>query len=316
MNTNEVKIEQGTIEWKEWRSKGIGGTDAAGVAGGSHYLTPLKIYVQKLGLEPKNTVKSDIQEWGNRIEPLLVDKFMEMHPDFRDCTRGRLYSLCGDYEWCHCSLDAQCVDENGEPVIIECKTCTSLDEWEPVPDGYYAQVQWQMGITGIRRTFFSAIEMGSRRWIEREVRFNQSYFDDLLAKCEDLWVNHILKGVPPEPVVCLPDVDKDAMDAMYTATHDECQADDVELSEDELDKLKVLKESMEAAEEKYKIYVNSLMFRVGNGNATFKGKKVGYHVSRKGTTSVDSSRLKNEYPDIYNKVLKTGSPTSYMVWKV
>ena len=175
--------EQGTDKWLEWRKQGITATEVASIMYPSKWGSPLSIYTDKLGLTQKSQDDSEgFMEWGHRIEDLLVSKFMEQHKDFRKCTQGRLYQR----DWAKCSLDAQAFDELGNPVIIECKTGQHEEKWDPIPERYYAQVQWQMYVTGIRKAYFSVLIQG-HIWFERVVDYCPEYVKQLKEKAFYVW---------------------------------------------------------------------------------------------------------------------------------
>lgn len=315
-NLYTVQHEQGSEAWHGWRESGIGATDAAAIIGASKWSTPLSVYAKKKGLA-KPTETTSYQEWGNRIESSLVDKFMEMHSDTcTDCKRGRLFAD----GWKHCSLDAECLwhtrGDNGEvvePVIIECKTSRDIDDWAPVPLGYYAQVQWQMGITGAKRAFFSVLITTSLEWIEREVKFDPEYFKTLVEACTLFWEHNIGGNIPPEPAHVLADVDKDAMNQISASTGEEPV--DVELTEAEVEKYKYLKQRAEEAEAAFGAYKTDLQYRMlGGGALKSGGKKFAYWVSRSGSTSIDKAKLKAQFPDAFEACCKVGPGTRYVTF--
>jgi putative phage-type endonuclease len=185
--------EQGTDKWLEWRKQGITATEAASIMYPSKWGSPLSIYTDKLGLTQKSQDDSDgFMEWGHRIEDLLVSKFMEQHKGFTACAQGRLYQR----DWAKCSLDAQCFDESGAPVIIECKTGQHEEKWDPIPERYYAQVQWQMHVTGVHKCFFAVLLNGCD-YFEREVDYDPHYCEELEAACLKLWECVKTKTPPP-----------------------------------------------------------------------------------------------------------------------
>lgn len=315
-NLYDVQHEQGSAEWHGWRESGIGATDAAAIVGASKWSTPLSVYAKKKGLA-KPTETTSYQEWGNRIESSLVDKFMEMHNDTcTDCLRGRLFAD----GWKHCSLDAECLwhtrtdaGEAVEPVIIECKTARDADDWAPVPLGYYAQVQWQMGITGAKRAFFSVLITSTLEWFEREVAFDPEYYDNLVKLCTVFWEVNIQRNVPPEPTHILADVDKEAINCISVATGEEPV--DIEVSEAELEKFKYLKQRAEEAEAAFGAFKTDLQYKMmGGGSLKHGNKKFAYWVSRSGAVTIDKAKLKAQFPDAFEACCKQGVGTRYVTF--
>ena len=186
--------KQGTEDWLNWRKDGITATEAASIMFPDKYNSPLKIYTDKVGLTQHDQSDPDgFFEWGHIIEDDLVRKFSEQHPEIVNITQGRLYQD----GWKKCSLDAQGWDEAGLPVIIECKTSQRMDKWAPFPDRYYAQVQWQMHITGIRRAIIAVlVAEGGWHYFEREIEYSPVFAEKMEEECAKV-LDCIAKKTPP-----------------------------------------------------------------------------------------------------------------------
>ena len=301
--------EQGTDKWLAWRKRGITATEAASIMYPSKWGSPLSIYTDKLGLTNKSQDDSEgFMEWGHRIEDLLVSKFMEQHTDFKDCTQGRLYQR----DWAKCSLDAQAFDADGEPCIIECKTGQHEDKWDPIPERYYAQVQWQMYVTGIRKAYFSVLIQG-HIWFEREVEYCPEYVSKLLNKCFYVWDCVQRREAP----ATLGDFESDATAIAAIAGDTGHSGEPLEVDTDLVGKYIALKEAYEKAEQEFKDFKNSIgLSMVDHSKAICDGKTFATWVERKGAVSVDKKLLEAKYPDIYKECLKQGAPTRYIKYNV
>lgn len=301
--------EQGTDKWLEWRKQGITATEAASIMYPSKWGSPLSIYTDKLGLTNKAQDDSDgFMEWGHRIEDLLVAKFMEQHKGFTVCTQGRLYQR----DWAKCSLDAQCFNEKGVPVIIECKTGQHEEKWDPIPERYYAQVQWQMYVTGIRKAYFSVLIQG-HIWFEREVEYCPDYVKQLKEKCFYVWDCIQRKQAP----ATLGDFNSDKTSIAALAGESGHSGDPIEVDDNTVGVYLDLKEKYERAEEAFNNFKNSLAFKmVDHSKMTCNGKTFASWVERKGTVSVDKELLKKKYPEIYEECLKQGQGTRYIRYSV
>lgn len=301
--------EQGTDKWLAWRKQGITATEAASIMYPSKWGSPLSIYTDKLGLTDKSQDDSEgFMEWGHRIEDLLVSKFMEQHTDFKDCTQGRLYQR----DWAKCSLDAQAFDADGEPCIIECKTGQHEDKWDPIPERYYAQVQWQMYVTGIRKAYFSVLIQG-HIWFEREVEYCPEYVSKLLNKCFYVWDCVQRREAP----ATLGDFESDATAIAAIAGDTGHSGKPLEVDTDLVGKYIALKEAYEKAEQEFKDFKNSIgLEMVDHSKAVCDGKTFATWVERKGAVSVDKKLLEAKYPDIYKECLKQGAPTRYIKYNV
>lgn len=301
--------EQGTLPWLAWRKKGITATEAGSIMFPDSHSSPLNVYTTKLGLTVSDQSDPEgYMEWGHRIEDLLIAKFMEVHSDFTRVSHGRLYQR----DWAKCSLDGQCFNDKGEPVIIECKTGQYESKWNPIPDRYYAQVQWQMYVTGIRKAYFSVLISG-HTWFEKEVDYNPAFVKCMLERCKTVW-DCIQKKTPPATLGIFA-CDKDAVSAMAGESgHSEAPQ---EIDEDTVTTYVRLKEDCDLATEKFNAFKNSIGFKmVDVSRLMFKGKCFASWVERKGTTGIDKVKLANKYPDAYKDCLTTGKGTRYVKYNI
>jgi putative phage-type endonuclease len=302
--------EQGTDKWLEWRKQGITATEAGMIMFPDSHSSPLTVYSNKLGITtPDQSDPDGYMEWGHRIEDLLVSKFMENHPRFGYCTQGRLYQR----DWCKCSLDAQAYDDNGIPVIIECKTGQNENKWNPIPDKYYCQVQWQMYVTGIRKAYFAVLIRG-HQYFEKEVDFNPAFVKKMLEKCKVVW-DSIQSKTPPASLG-INAADKEAIAAMAGISGHRGPAERVE--DEVVEEYKRLKTAYDKAEEEFTAFKNTLGFKMVDASKLLRqdGRTFATWVERKGAESIDKVMLQNKYPDIYNECLKTGLPTRYVKYTV
>lgn len=302
--------EQGTDKWLEWRKQGITATEAGMIMFPDSHSSPLTVYSNKLGITtPDQSDPDGYMEWGHRIEDLLVAKFMENHKSFKRVTQGRLYQR----DWAKCSLDAQCYDEDGTPVIIECKTGQNENKWNPIPDKYYCQVQWQMYVTGIRKAYFAVLIRG-HQYFEKVVEFNPAFVKKMIEKCRIVWDCIQIKTPPAS--LGINAADKDAIAAMAGLSGHTGPAEKVD--DETVAEFKRLKEAYEKAEEEFTAFKNSLGFKMVDASKLLRqdGRTFATWVERKGAVSIDKAMLQNKYPEIYNECLKTGMPTRYVKYTV
>lgn len=189
-----IEFEQGTPEWLAWRLNGITATEASAALGVSKWATPLSVYKNKTNPDQKPHGPSKYEEWGNILEdPIKFKKFAKEHPEF-EVRQGACYSD----DWRKCSLDGELWRGGKCVAILEVKTGRSFKDWSPVPKYYYAQVQWQMHVTGIHKVYFAVLLNGCD-YFEREVDYDPHYCEELEAACLKLW-ECICNKQPPEPI--------------------------------------------------------------------------------------------------------------------
>jgi predicted phage-related endonuclease len=65
----------------------------------------------------------------------------------------------------------------------------------PVPAHHYAQVQWQMQVTGLDVVWLVAL--AGPRLVAHRVERDQPFMDDLATICERFWTHYVAKRIPP-----------------------------------------------------------------------------------------------------------------------
>lgn len=294
----QVHFEQGTQEWLDWRINGITATEASAAMGVNEYATALSVYHQKLNPQPHEPSK--YEEWGTRLEDVIkFGKFASVHPEY-EVRQGECY----ENEWRKCSLDGELWKDGKCVAILEIKTGRNESKWDPIPPGYLAQVMWQMHVTGIHKAYFAVLINGCD-YFEREVDYDADYVAKLEERCAELW-QCICNKVPPKPVN--PDIDQ----PLVLSTVDDDREDAFEVPAEEAAAYVLLKEQAAAIDEKLKAAKMKLVSYFQHAKRlTFQGRSFGTIVTMKGRETIDAKRLKADYPDIYEKVLKQGAPTSY-----
>lgn len=327
-------MEQGTEAWHLWRKGGIGATDASAIFGTSKYSTPLDVYEKKV-YDVKPNDDSPMLEWGTRLEHVFIDKFVEENDVYdNSLVRGPCYSdgfhkasldgFC--YTICDNKVSSDVVDtavvtlDNNKlvvPTIIECKMTHNVSEWNPVPKGYYSQVQWQMFVTGIRRCFFSVWNAMDATWFQVEVPYNEMYANKMVEVIDDFWNNNVLKKIPPKPLCKEPEKEQKAMARLAMRVENTDDPTPFELDKENVAKFFLLKDAAEKATKAYEAHKTILQSLMDSGRPlTFEGKKFAFYVRCKGKETLDLKRLKKEQPSVYKAYINEGNPYSYVRFNI
>ncbi len=197
------------------RRTGIGASEAGVCAGLSSYMDPMMLWLQKKGLLVRPQTPE--QRLGHLLEPVVDTLYRERFPGI--CTFGGDVTLRHkDIPWALATPDRFCaegrpgslrVDEQGvllfcdADYIAQYKSARHVDahEWGPegtdeVPLGYFAQVQWEMAVSGMKRCDLAALVAGSDFRVYR-IAFSDEVFGSLLEVNARFWHDHVLADVPP-----------------------------------------------------------------------------------------------------------------------
>ncbi|MFD7616620.1 YqaJ viral recombinase family protein [Streptomyces sp. NPDC059802] len=138
----------GTEEWEQARAGlCITATEIAVVMGLSPWASRFSLWHKKAGLPTPPFETNPAVEWGNRLEPVVAQKFADEHPEIELRTTGTWRHR--DREWQRATPDRIAQDR-----LVEVKTSPFGDGWGPagsdeIPIYYRCQVQWQLDTLGL-----------------------------------------------------------------------------------------------------------------------------------------------------------------------
>lgn len=282
----------------------IGGTDASAVGGLSKWRSPYDVYLEKTGQPGKSfDEENEMFVWGHLLEPVIANEWIRRnaHTGVKIISENRFVDD-PDYEFIKVNLDREAQYPDGTIVALECKTVASsaYKEWKlGVPLDYYTQVQWGLGVTGYDKCIFVILVMDSREMVTFEVIRDDDYITELRESVIKFWENHVAKRIPcdlnaedfsrirslPKSVVA----DKDVL-----AAYEEIKALKA--------KVKTLTATLEEKQNTVKEFLgeNEILITQGSKPETLFTWKGG------DTEKLDTKKLKEELPDIYEKYKTTG----------
>lgn len=183
-------------EWLKLRKQGIGGSDAAAIAGFNPYKAALAVYLEKIG-EIEDRPAGESAEWGTLLEPIVADQFSKRTG--LKIRRQNAVLVHPEYPFIIGNIDYR-VTEKGKRGVLEVKTTSAFKakEWDgdKVPDLYAIQLQHYLAITGDDFGYF-AVLIGGQQLIWKRVERDDRLIAALIAMEVDFWQNHVEKRVPP-----------------------------------------------------------------------------------------------------------------------
>lgn len=178
--------------WLAARRHGIGGSDAAAVAGLDPWSSRYELYLEKTGQIPDKH-QSSAMEWGLRLEPVVAQWWSE-HTGIKIRPAGLMAHR--DRPWQRGSVDrlAACGG------IVEVKTTSwrMAHEWDDdqTPDAAELQTQHYLAVTG-RSHAHVAVLVDGRDPMLRDVPRDQGVIDSLTEMEHRFWHDHVLARVEP-----------------------------------------------------------------------------------------------------------------------
>lgn len=317
-------------KWLETRTNSIGGSEIGSIAGYNKYGSALTVFNDKLGLGKK--FEGNIHTlFGNRMEPLIREWVQE---DFEKDTNIKLNTyeypfmmVDKENEYFSANIDGIGILEadytywengdtaeikyipKGELFGLEIKTGSEFLKkmWagEEIPDNYYCQCQWYMGVTELK--YFLIIYLLGKEVKWKVVPRSEEDIKALKEIGKGFWENHILTKIPPEPT----GNPKETEDINYQQNlKDGCE---VNISDNKLTQYKSVSDEIKELETKKEQLKQKIFLEMGNSKKGSDGrfKITRYEVKR---DSLDNKTLKEKYPLTYAAVLK--GQTEYVNVKI
>lgn len=197
MSGKIIEVKQNTKEWRVWRDKGLGASDAPIVMGVSPWITRFQLWGYKTGLlerpEP-NVYQAKAMQRGHDLEPQARKIFEDKY------AKGSFPATSFEhatYPYLRASLDGYNKESNTN-LEIKCpgKVDHALAVSGKVPEKYIPQTQMQMIVSGANTTQYFSWD-GEKSEVIIEVKFDIHYASTLLHQMILFW-DLVQKKTSPE----------------------------------------------------------------------------------------------------------------------
>lgn len=130
-----------TEEQREKRKLGIGGSDMPIILGLSKYKTPYQLYLEKKGIISTSDEMSQLQYWGNRLEPIIRDEFADRNNVIIQTPDTIIHPF---HDFMRANVDGY-ISEWDAVLEVKCSTQYMANEWgesgsDNIPMAYLVQV--------------------------------------------------------------------------------------------------------------------------------------------------------------------------------
>lgn len=307
INVLTPTIDMSRTEWLKARRKGIGGSDAAAIAGLNKWRSPIMVWMDKSGqLEPEEA--GEAAYWGVMLEDLVAQEFTKRTG--KKVRRRNAILQHPEHSFMLANVDRLVV---GESAGLECKTSSEYrkGEWgedgETLPPEYLIQVQHYMAVTGYD-SWYLAVLIGGNKFIYFRVDRDQELIDYLIKIESDFW--QLVKDGTPPPMDGS-DASKDLLARLYPESNE--QAINLPQSASELiDEREHWAEQEKLMAEKKQEAENKLKQLLGENEVGWAGER---KVTWKTVISnrFDSKKLQEEQPHIYAEYMKDSSYRQFSI---
>lgn len=298
--------------WLAARRGGVGGSEVGALIGVSEYETPFSIWKTKIqGGKDLSGVAA--VEWGHRLENVVAEKVAE-ELGLVSRFAGGLWARL-DNPILRVTPDRfACRPRSWKAIgVIECKTAGDDEHWESgtirpgghgtgsAPLSYQAQLQWQLGILGLKIGWLGCFVLGQARdFFIVEVHFDAEWFTEMVNGANTFWTDNVLGDEPPmhdlrhpkteellkqlTPNVVRPSVDLDPGSAEWLADY------------------RTAKQRVDEAQKDLDGIKNYFRMMVGDAGAGYLGEAKVVSYPEVSSTRIDVEALKRDYPEVAEAV--------------
>ncbi|WP_381420176.1 YqaJ viral recombinase family protein [Staphylococcus hyicus] len=307
---NRVRTKNMTEkDWLKLRKCSIGGSDCGTILGMNKYESPYSLWVKKCypDLIDDDQSNNEFIYWGHQLEDVVAKEFQRRTGKK---VRKHNYMMYHDeYDFLSANVDRVVVGENA---LLECKTASEYkkSEWadDNVPGNYMAQCYHYMAITGADRVYIAAL-IGGNHFVWKTIERDDEVIDQIIKTEVNFWNDYI------EPKIAPPVDESDATAQALNKFWQETQDKTVKIESAQTTLFKAIdsiNKQMKELDKQKKGYENQLKTILGENE---KGITEGYEVSWKPQQSrrIDTKRLKQEQPEIYNKYIKESNSRTFKI---
>jgi len=288
--TDAERIEWSSKDqWLAIRKNGIGGSDIPAILG-LDGRTPLTVYINKVD---NNLVDkpNNYMRWGNVLEPVVAEEYSK--DTGIKATRINATLRSKKTPFAQYNMDRLIVNKGTDNEIFEIKTTRYYTGDTPL--SHIAQTMWGMYVTGLRKGRIVTLDLVAREMYADNVEYNQDTIDFMLAEAAEFWECVQAQRAP------MPDGTKDSTEIikqLYPAARGE---QSIALPAEASKLIHEYKEASKNAKQWKEIETanKNQLCNMLQDNPT--GLIDNYVVSWANTkrTNFDSTKLKAEYPAIY-----------------
>lgn len=308
MSYERIKISElsSENEWLKLRKTGIGGSDAGAIVGMNRFSSSMKVYKDKT-TDDIEIQTSESMRVGHDLEEYVAQRFCEATG--KKVRRSNYMYRSKEYPWMIADVDRLIV---GEDAILECKTTNAwgASKWYDgeIPDSYIMQCFHYMAVTGKRTCYIACLIMGVG-FVYRTLYWDDDIINALIERESEFWNEYV---VPRR----LPEVDgSECCSEIIGSFYPSAEKGSVITLEGFDDSLarrdKIIRQIEELKTEQNKIEQDIKIFMKDNELAVNDNYRISWNIVE--STRLDSKKIKEEMPEIYNKFSKTFSSRRFQI---
>lgn len=293
-------------EWLHYRKLGIGGSDAGAICGLNPYSSPMNVYHDKTTDEVSLTDNEAMRQ-GRELEDYVASRFMEATG--LKVRRSNVMYMHEQYPFLLANVDRMVVGEN---IGLECKTASPYNssKWADgeIPAHYLTQCYHYMAVTGADAWYIAVVILG-QEFKYAKINRDEEIITNLIKIESDFWNKHVLSRVMPSPD------GSEAAEKMINQYYNQAKLEttiDLNGFDGSLERRNEITKLIEKLEtEKKKIEQEIKLYMQDAETAVNENFKISWKNIM--SAKIDSSKLKEEMPDLYNRFCRTVKSRRFMI---
>lgn len=288
------------------RESGIGSSEVGTILGLNPYETPYQLWRRKVGIDPPKE-QNFAMKAGHYLENAVSLFYRdETGKEIIKASAGDWIVRCNECPWMQVSPDRTfwipgMPKRKENKGILECKTTQMEIDADNVPQYWFAQLQYQLGVAEYSQGAIAWLTMG-REFGYRDFVFDQEFFDFMAEEVARFWTDNVKGGREP----LLSNVDDVLLRNPRHVVGKAVEADKKLLDscrilkelKEELADLNTRKEEIEAA---IKMAMGDAEALVTPGDGRSKPQILATWKAAKGSQKFDEKRFAKEQPQSYAK---------------
>lgn len=292
--------------WLELRKGGIGSSEVGTILGLNPYETPYQLWRKKKGLDAPSA-ESFAMRAGHYLED-AVSRFYQdaTGNEIIKSSAGDWLAVDNDRPFLRVSPDRTCwklgmARKQENKGVVECKTTQRDIDGDSLPQQWFCQLQYQLGVTELNWGALAWLTAG-REFGYRDLTFDRDFYDWMTEEITRFWVDYIIGDKEPL-AINVADVTlknpRHVAGKMLTADEDIIA---------ELAELKELREELAALDQRKKAIEEAIKMTMGDAEALVLPNSDDILCTWKASkdrSKFDEKRFAAEHPDTYAQYIKT-----------
>lgn len=296
--------------WLELRKGGIGSSEVGTILGLNPYETPYQLWRKKKGLDAP-TPENFAMRAGHYLEDAVSLFYQdETGNEIIKSSAGDWLIINNERPFLRVSPDRTCwkrgmARKHDNKGIVECKTTQKEIDGDSLPQHWFCQLQYQLGVAELNWGAIAWLTAG-REFGYRDLTFDKDFYDWMIEEVTRFWVDCIQGNQEPLAI----NVEDVILKSPRHIAGKTLDADEQIIAE--LAELKEVREELAALDQRKKAIEESIKMTMGDAEAlvlpntddvlcTWKAGK--------DRTKFDDKRFAQEHPDMYAQYTKTTAGT-------